>query len=110
MLAFYISDLRVRLSKTEHGCWEVSTTCHRMNNAILRRYREVEATLHCVMLIQEAAPLESNQHLSLLLLFGPEILGQLPISGGHRVQHTMLGLIGKFSFVVASSTLLILYK
>jgi hypothetical protein len=28
MLAFYISDLRVRLSKNEHGCWEVSTTSH----------------------------------------------------------------------------------
>jgi hypothetical protein len=26
MLAFYISDLRVRLSKNEHGSWEVSTT------------------------------------------------------------------------------------
>jgi hypothetical protein len=53
------------------------------------------------MSIQEAVPLEPNQHLS--LLFGPEILGQLPISGGHRVQRTMLGLIGRFSFIVTSS-------
>lgn len=54
--------------------------------------QEVEATLHCIMSIQEAVPLEFNQHLS--LLFGPEILGQLPTSAGHRVQRTMLGLIG----------------
>lgn len=47
------------------------------------------------MSIQEAVPLESNQHLS--LLFGPEILGRLPTSGGHRVQRTMLGLIGRLS-------------
>ena len=54
--------------------------------------QEVEATLHCVMSIQEAVPLEPNKHLS--LLFGSDILGQLPTSGSHRVQRTMLGLIG----------------
>jgi hypothetical protein len=26
MLAFYISDLKLQLSKDEHGSWEVSTT------------------------------------------------------------------------------------
>lgn len=46
------------------------------------------------MSIQEAVPLEPNQHLS--LLFGSDILGRLPTSGGHRVQRTMLGLIGMF--------------
>ena len=46
------------------------------------------------MSVQEAVPLEPNTHLS--LLFGPNILGQLPTSGGHRVQRTMLGLIGIF--------------
>jgi hypothetical protein len=46
------------------------------------------------MSIQEAVPLEPNTHLS--LLFGSDILGQLPTSGGHRVQRTMLGLIGIF--------------
>ena len=52
------------------------------------------------MSIQEAVPLEPNQHLS--LLFGSEVLGQLPTSGGYRVQRTMLGLIGTFLPVVAS--------
>jgi len=56
--------------------------------------QEVEATLHCIMSIQEAVPLEPNRHLS--LLFGSDVLGQLPTSGGHRVQRTMLGLIGEF--------------
>ena len=52
------------------------------------------------MSIQEAVPLEQNQHLS--LLFGSEVLGQLPTSGGYRVQRTMLGLIGQFLPIVAS--------
>lgn len=41
MLAFYISDLKARLSKNEHGSWEVSryNWSHRMINAILRQYR-----------------------------------------------------------------------
>lgn len=56
--------------------------------------QEIEATLHCVMSIQEAVPLEPNKHL--LLLFGPDILGRLPTSGSHRMQRTMLGLIGIF--------------
>ena len=54
--------------------------------------QELEATLHCTMSIQEAVPLESNQHLS--RLFSPEVLGQLPVSGGHRIRRTVLSLIG----------------
>ena len=46
------------------------------------------------MSIQEAVPLGPNTHLS--LLFGPDILGELPTLGGYRVQRTMLGLIGIF--------------
>ncbi|KAI9508978.1 ARM repeat-containing protein [Russula earlei] len=79
MLAYYLGDLTSRLQKkNEGGIWE-----------------DVEATLHCIMSIQEAVPLEPNRHLS--LLFGSEILGQLPTSGGHRVQRTMLGLIGSYA-------------
>ncbi len=63
--------------------------------------QEVEATLHCVMSIQEAVPLEPNEHLS--LLFGSDILGRLPTSGGHRVQRTVLGLIGISHFDLAFS-------
>ncbi|KAI0247835.1 ARM repeat-containing protein [Lactifluus subvellereus] len=79
MLAYYLSDLTERLpNKNETGGLE-----------------EIEATLHCVMSIQEAVPLEPNQHLS--RLFSPEILGQLPTSGSHRLQRTMLGLIGSYA-------------
>ncbi len=46
------------------------------------------------MSIQEAVPLEANQHL--LRLFSPDVLGQLPASGGHRIRRTVLGLIGTF--------------
>lgn len=48
------------------------------------------------MSVQEAVPLEPNQHLS--RLFSPEVLGQLPVSGGHRIRRTVLGLIGALSF------------
>ncbi|KAF8498083.1 ARM repeat-containing protein [Russula emetica] len=79
MLAYYLSDLTTLLQNKKEGeGWE-----------------EVEATLHCVMSIQEAVPLEPNKHLS--LLFGSNILGRLPTSGSHRVQRTMLGLIGSFA-------------
>ncbi|KAH9966317.1 ARM repeat-containing protein [Lactifluus volemus] len=79
MLAYYLNDLTERLpNKNEAGGLE-----------------EIEATLHCVMSIQEAVPLEPNQHLS--RLFSPEILGQLPTSGNHRIQRTMLGLIGSYA-------------
>ena len=56
--------------------------------------QEIEGTLHCVMAIQEAVPLEDNPHLR--RLFGPDILGKLPTSGNDRVRRTALVLIGAF--------------
>jgi hypothetical protein len=95
MLAYYLSDLTTLLQNKKEGeGWEVGTiNLIRADDDILLR-QEVEATLHCVMSIQEAVPLEPNKHLS--LLFGSNILGRLPTSGSHRVQRTMLGLIGIF--------------
>ncbi|KAI9431177.1 ARM repeat-containing protein [Lactarius indigo] len=79
MLAYYLGDLTERLPKRDEvGGWE-----------------ELEATLHCIMSIQEAVPLEASQHL--LRLFSPEVLGQLPVSGGHRIRRTVLGLIGSYA-------------
>ncbi|KAI0262791.1 ARM repeat-containing protein [Gloeopeniophorella convolvens] len=79
MLAYYLNDITERLSKkNEAGGWE-----------------EVEATLHCIMSIQEAVPLDPSKHLS--RLFSPEILGQLPTSGTHRVRRTALSLIGSYA-------------
>jgi hypothetical protein len=96
MLGYYLSDLTALLQNKKEGeGWEVSTIALiHTDDEILCLRQEVEATLHCVMSIQEAVPLEPNKHLS--LLFGSDILGRLPTSGSHRVQRTMLGLIGIF--------------
>ncbi|KAG2116288.1 hypothetical protein DEU56DRAFT_919267 [Suillus clintonianus] len=59
----------------------------------LQGWEEIEATLHCIMSIQEAAPLEDNPFLA--RLFGPDVLGRLPTSGQERIRRTMLGLIGR---------------
>jgi hypothetical protein len=95
MLAYYLGDLTERLPKRDEvGGWEVSvvTNVSRTPLELNPSPQELEATLHCIMSIQEAVPLEPNQHLS--RLFSPEILGQLPVSGGHRIRRTVLGLIG----------------
>ena len=44
------------------------------------------------MSVQEAVALEPNEYLS--RLFSPKVLGQMPVSGGHRIRRTVLGLIG----------------
>ncbi|KAH8988411.1 ARM repeat-containing protein [Lactarius akahatsu] len=79
MLAYYLGDLTERLPK----------------RAEVGGLEELEATLHCIMSIQEAVPLEANQHL--LRLFSPDVLGQLPVSGGHRIRRTVLSLIGSYA-------------
>ncbi|KAI0350564.1 ARM repeat-containing protein [Trametes cingulata] len=79
MLAFYVSDLLQRLStRQDRDGWE-----------------EVEATLHCVMAVQEAVPVEDSPHLR--QVFGPEILGRLPKTGDERIRRTALDLIGSYA-------------
>ncbi|THH20956.1 hypothetical protein EW146_g521 [Bondarzewia mesenterica] len=79
MLAYYVNDIVDRLSKGEEvNGWE-----------------EIEATLHCIMSIQEPVPQDPNAHLS--RLFSPEILGRLPTTGNNRVRRTTLGVIGSYS-------------
>ncbi|KZT01812.1 ARM repeat-containing protein [Laetiporus sulphureus 93-53] len=79
LLAYYVNDISERLSsKQAQQGWE-----------------EIEATLHCVMTVQEAVPLEDNPHLR--RLFGPDILGRLPVTGRDRVRRTTLLLIGSYS-------------
>ncbi|KAI0651047.1 ARM repeat-containing protein [Trametes meyenii] len=79
MLAFYVTDLQQRLSTQQaQAGWE-----------------EIEATLHCIMAIQEAVPVEDSPHLR--QVFGPEILGRLPKTGDERVRRTALHLIGSYS-------------
>ncbi|KAI0056845.1 hypothetical protein BV25DRAFT_1995352 [Artomyces pyxidatus] len=77
MLAFYLNNI-TELMSTRRGGWE-----------------DVEATLHCLMSIQEAVPVEPNEHLS--RLFSAEILGQIPTTGLDRVRRTTIGLIGSYS-------------
>ena len=55
--------------------------------------QEIEATLHCIMAVQEAVPVEDSPHLR--QVFGPEILGRLPKTGDDRVRTTALHLIGR---------------
>ncbi|KAH9851222.1 ARM repeat-containing protein [Lenzites betulinus] len=79
MLAFYVSDVMRRLStRQEHDGWE-----------------EIEATLHCIMAVQESVPVEDSPHLR--QVFGSEILGKLPKAGDDRVRKTALHLIGSYA-------------
>lgn len=54
--------------------------------------KEIEATLHCLMSIQEASPIED--HVDLGRLFGAEVLGLFPKTGFTRVRRTTVVLIG----------------
>ncbi|TFY77229.1 hypothetical protein EWM64_g6783 [Hericium alpestre] len=87
MLAFYVNDNVACLSVPEESVqWE-----------------EIEASLHCIMSIQEAVPVEENEYLA--RLFSPEILGRLPTTKHIRLRRTTLALIGSYSswFTVLST-------
>ena len=60
----------------------------------LSNSQEIEASLHCIMSIQEAIEMETVAHLD--RLFSPAILGRLPSTGRSRVRRTALGVIGGF--------------
>lgn len=57
--------------------------------------QEIEATLHCIMSVQEAMDMETTLHLP--RLFSAEILGHLPSTGHNRIRRTTLAVIGTFS-------------
>ncbi|KAI0051285.1 hypothetical protein FA95DRAFT_1676011 [Auriscalpium vulgare] len=79
MLAYYVNDITERLSnRSQESGWE-----------------DVEATLHCVMSIQESVPVDPNEHLA--RLFSADILGRLPTTGTDRVRRTTLSLIGSYA-------------
>ncbi|KAH9912340.1 ARM repeat-containing protein [Epithele typhae] len=79
MLAFYVNDVMQRLAtQREQDGWE-----------------EIEGTLHCVMAVQEAVPVEDSPHLR--HLFGPDVLSRLPKAGDERVRRTALHFIGSFA-------------
>ncbi|KIJ61703.1 hypothetical protein HYDPIDRAFT_115503 [Hydnomerulius pinastri MD-312] len=79
MLGYYLNDIQERLNnRHEPEGWE-----------------EIEATLHCIMSVQEAIPLEDNPFIA--QLFGPGVLGRLPTTGQDRVRRTALGLAGTYA-------------
>lgn len=98
MLAYYISDIVERLStrQTSDG-WEVRLVI--MNPILFFSFdfplQEIEGSLHCLMAVQEAVPVEDSSHLR--GLFSPDILNRLPSSGGDRVRRTTVNLIGNSS-------------
>ncbi|GJE98643.1 hypothetical protein PsYK624_148780 [Phanerochaete sordida] len=58
-------------------------------------WENIEASLHCVMAVQEGVPIEDSPYLR--RLFGPEILGRLPTTGTDRVRRTAIILIGTYA-------------
>ncbi|KAG1808060.1 armadillo-type protein [Suillus subaureus] len=79
MLGYFLEDMQKRFAQSDGS----------------QGWEEIEATLHCIMSIQEAVPLEDNPFLA--RLFGPDVLGRLPTSGQDRIRRTMLGLIAAYS-------------
>ncbi|KAG2354786.1 ARM repeat-containing protein [Suillus spraguei] len=80
MLGYFLEDMQKRFAQPNGS----------------QGWEEIEATLHCIMSIQEAVPLEDNHFLA--RLFGPDVLGRLPTSGQDRIRRTMLGLIGRTAY------------
>lgn len=64
----------------------------------------MEATLHCILAVQEAVPLEDNPHLRRLL--GPDVYGKLPTSGSDRVRRTAIVLLGKRDIIYSEFLLI----
>ncbi|KAL0062877.1 hypothetical protein AAF712_010197 [Marasmius tenuissimus] len=86
MMGFFVSELANHLSSVHRGQghWE-----------------DVEATLHCILSIQEALDYDNAPHLP--RLFSREILGSLPTTGHVRVRKTTLSLLGAYASWFASN-------
>ncbi|KAF9471249.1 ARM repeat-containing protein [Pholiota conissans] len=79
MLAYFVNDIVERLAARKEG----------------DGWQEIEATLHCLMSIQEALDMETIPEIR--RVFSPEVLGRLPSSGRSRVRRTALSVIGTYS-------------
>ncbi|KAG8960035.1 hypothetical protein FRC05_007133 [Tulasnella sp. 425] len=55
----------------------------------------VEAAIYSIKTIQEAIPVGPNQNLS--RVFGPEVLGKLPMQGHEQIRRTALDLVGSYA-------------
>ena len=95
MLSYYINDIAQQLG-TEPQSWHVSRKCI-LFVFCLNVSQNIEASLHCIMSIQEAVDLEKAPQLA--RLFSQDILGRLPTTGHNRLRRTTLSVIGAFSFL-----------
>ncbi|KAF9269125.1 ARM repeat-containing protein [Marasmius fiardii PR-910] len=86
MMGFFISEVANDLSAVQVG---------------QKEWEDVEATLHCILSIQEALDYEKIPHLP--RLFSSEILGRLPTTGHVRVRRTTLSLLGTYASWFASN-------
>ncbi|KAG7094032.1 hypothetical protein E1B28_007654 [Marasmius oreades] len=86
MIGFFVSEVANDLTSIQIG---------------RKEWEDVEATLHCILSIQEALDYEKTPHLP--RLFSPEILGRLPTAGHIRVRRTTLSLLGTYASWFASN-------
>ena len=98
LTSYYVNDIIERLQAgPDLGGWDVGVLtpayCSSVNWTLLK---EIEATLHCLMSIQEASPIEDNTDLK--RLFSSEILGIFPKTGSTRVRRTTVVLIGNSAY------------
>ena len=94
LTSYYANDVIERLQAgPDQREWDVSATtpvcCNPVNWIIIK---EIEATLHCLMSIQEGSPVEDNADLK--RIFSSETLGLFPKTGSSRVRRTTVVLIG----------------
>ncbi|KAK7056364.1 hypothetical protein VNI00_002918 [Paramarasmius palmivorus] len=86
MMAFFVNELTSQL-----------TAVHQSQSG----WEDVEATLHCILSIQEALDYDNAPHLP--RLFSSEVLGRLPTASHTRVRRTTLSLIGTYASWFASN-------
>ena len=98
LTSYYVNDVieRLQAGPDQRG-WDVGPFTY-MHCASVERtiLKEIEATLHCLMSIQEASPTEDNADLK--QLFSSETLGLFPKTGSTRVRRTTIVLMGNITY------------
>ena len=94
LTSYYVNDVieRLQAGPDQRG-WDVGgltpTSISPIKQTILK---EIEATLHCLMSIQEASPIEDSEDLRRFL--SSDVLGMFPKTGSSRARRTTVVLIG----------------
>jgi len=94
LTSYYVNDVLERLrTGPDQREWDVGAIIPVRYSAInWIILKEIEATLHCLMSIQEGSPVEDNADLK--RIFSSETLGLFPKTGSTRVRRTTVVLIG----------------